>query len=80
MRARVFAWTRTWHRFGLTESLELPFTSIVAQVDDSEIRLLGRLDDPDRIDPVIGEPIAGRAGSTQVGSRAIPTILWSRSA
>ena len=26
--------------------------------------LLGRLDDPDRIDPVIGEAIAGRIGAT----------------
>ncbi|WP_422059666.1 Zn-ribbon domain-containing OB-fold protein [Sphingopyxis sp.] len=76
---RIFSWTRTWHRFGLTEHLDLPFVSIVATVDDCGIRLLGRLDDPDQVDPVIGEPISGRIGATRAGERDIPTILWSRS-
>ena len=78
MRGTIFSWTRTWHRFGFTESLDLPFVSIVATVDDCGIRLLGRLDDPDRIDPVIGEPISGAIGATRVGERDIPTIIWSR--
>lgn len=78
MRATVFSWTRTWHRFGLTEALDLPFTSIVASVADCGIRLLGRLDDPERVDPVIGEPLQGRASETVVGNRSIPTIIWSR--
>ncbi|WP_062769418.1 Zn-ribbon domain-containing OB-fold protein [Sphingopyxis terrae] len=78
MRATIFSWTRTWHRFGLTESLDLPFVSIVATIDDCGIRLLGRLDDPDQLDPVIGEAIAGRSGATRVEGRDIPTIIWSR--
>ena len=78
MRATIFSWTRTWHRFGFTESLDLPFVSIVATVDDCGIRLLGRLDDPDQVDPVIGEAIGGRIGATQVEGRDIPTIIWSR--
>ena len=78
MRATVFSWTRTWHRFGMTEALDLPFTSIVASVADCGIRLLGRLDDPDRVDPVIGEPLHGRTSETVVGNRSIPTIIWSR--
>lgn len=78
MRATIFSWTRTWHRFGFTESLDLPFVSIVATIDDCGIRLLGRLDDPDQVDPVMGEPIGGRIGATQVEGRDIPTIIWSR--
>lgn len=78
MRAMVFAWTRTWHRFGMTESLDLPFTSIVATVDDCGVRLLGCLDDPDRIDPHIGQAVTGRAAETVVGNRSIPAIIWSR--
>lgn len=78
MKARIFAWTRTWHRFDLTDSLELPFVTVVAELDECGIRLLGRLDDPDRIDPAIGEEILGRPGSTRVGNRALPTLLWSR--
>lgn len=79
-RASVFSWTRTWHRFAGTEGLELPFTSVVAEIDDCGIRLLGRLDDPDRIDPRIGESLTGRIDATVVGDRAIPTIVWRRAA
>lgn len=78
MRGAIFSWTRTWHRFGFTESLDLPFVSIVATVDDCGIRLLGRLDDPDQVDPLIGEAIIGRIGATHVEGRDIPTIIWSR--
>lgn len=78
MRATIFSWTRTWHRFGFTESLDLPFVSIVATIDDCGIRLLGRLDDPDQVDPVIGDTVSGRIGATRVEGRDIPTIIWSR--
>lgn len=78
MTATIFSWTRTWHRFDLTESLDLPFVSIVASVDDCGVRLLGRLDDPDQVDPAIGETITGRIGATRVLDRDIPTIIWSR--
>ena len=80
MKATVFAWTRTWHRFGMTEALDLPFTSVVAEIDGCGIRLLGRLDDPERIDPRIGEALTGRPGETVAGEDRIPTIIWSRSA
>lgn len=76
--ATVFSWTRTWHRFGLTEALDLPFTTVLAEVDDCGIRLLGLLDDPDQIDPVIGQPLTGRFGETAAGEDRIPTIIWSR--
>lgn len=78
MTATLFSWTRTWHRFGFTESLDLPFVSVVATVDDCGIRLLGRLDDPDQVDPAIGESLTGRIGATRVEGRDIPTIIWSR--
>jgi uncharacterized OB-fold protein len=80
MRATVFAWTRTWHRFGLTEGLDLPFTSIVAEVAGCGIRLYGRLHDPDCVNPRIGQPLTGEVGETRVGAESIPTIIWSRSA
>lgn len=78
MVGTVFSWTRTWHRFALTEGLELPYISAVLTVDDCGIRLLGRMDDPERIDPVIGEPVHGCVGMTDVAGRSIPTIIWSR--
>lgn len=78
MKATIFSWTRTWHRFGLTESIDIPFTSATVEIDDCGIRLLGRVDDPDQIDPVIGEALVGRPGATLVGDDEIPTIFWSR--
>jgi len=80
MAATVFSWTRTWHRFGLTEGLELPYTNVVAQLTGSGIRLMGLLDDPAAVNPAIGEALTGRIGSTRVGSRHLPVIIWSRSA
>ena len=80
MRATVFSWTRTWHRFGGTEAFELPFTNVLAAVDDCGIRLLGRLEGSDSAAPAIGEPLVGRPGETVVGDDRIPTILWSRAA
>jgi uncharacterized protein len=78
MRARVFTWTRTWHRFEGTEALDLPFTSVVAEINGCGIRLLGRFDDPDRVDPAIGWELTGQVGHTLAGEDRIPTILWSR--
>lgn len=78
MQARIFAWTRTWHRFQYTESLPSPFMSIVAEVADCGIRLLGRLEDARQGDPVIGEAVRGHIGHTIIGERSLPTIIWSR--
>lgn len=80
MRATVFSWTRTWHRFAMTEALELPFSSVVAEIEDCGVRLLGRFDDQDQDSPRIGEPLVGQVGQTVVGERRISTIIWSRSA
>ena len=79
MKATVFSWTTTWHRFAMNDSLDLPFTSVVAEVDDCGVRLLGRYDDPGRENPQIGETLTGLLGETVVGENHIPTIIWSRS-
>ncbi|MBB4613031.1 Zn-ribbon domain-containing OB-fold protein [Novosphingobium taihuense] len=80
LRATVYSWTRTWHRFALTEALDLPYVSIVAEIEDCGIRLMGRMDDPSPDDPAIGEAVVGRIDRTRVGDDAIPTIIWSRAA
>lgn len=80
LNATVFSWTRTWHRFGLTDGLDLPYTNIVAELEGSGIRLMGLLDDPDQVNPAIGEAVIGRIGKTQVGDRSLPIIIWSRNA
>lgn len=80
LRATVFSWTRTWHRFGMTEAFDLPFISVVAEVEDCGVRLLGRFDDPGEENPRIGDPLVGHIGETVVGERTIPTIIWGRGA
>ena len=80
LSATIFSWTRTWHRFGLTEGLELPYTNIVATIDGCGIRLMGLLDDPEQINPRIGQAVSGRISRTQVGDRSLPVIIWSRNA
>lgn len=80
LRAIVYSWTRTWHRFALTETLDLPYVSIVVEIDDCGVRLMGRMDDPAPADPVIGEAVVGRIAETRVGDDVIPTIVWSRAA
>lgn len=80
MEGSIFAWTRTWHRFELTESLDLPFVTIVASVNDCGVRLLGRLEDDIEGDPIVDTPITGSLGHTRVLDREIPTIIWGRGA
>ncbi|MFM6853080.1 MAG: Zn-ribbon domain-containing OB-fold protein [Sphingopyxis sp.] len=80
MAATVYSWTRTWHRFGFTQSLDLPYISVVAQLTGSGVRLMGRMDDPDIVDPYIGQSLIGRIGTTILADRALPTIIWSRTA
>ena len=79
MHGTVFSWTRSWHRFGLSESIDLPYTSVLIEIDDCGIRLLGLLDDPDQIDPSIGDAVSGRPSTTKVLDDDIPTITWNRS-
>lgn len=78
MRGRIFAWTRTWHRFAFTDSIDLPYVSIVATVDDCGVRLLGRLQDANEADPAIGDAIIGQADHVEVEGRRIPCIIWRR--
>ncbi|QSB45349.1 OB-fold domain-containing protein [Tsuneonella flava] len=78
LEATVFTWTRTWHRFGLTEDFELPFTTVLAEIAHCGIRLLGNLEDPDRVDPEIGQRLTGTIGSTRTPDGELPVINWSR--
>lgn len=78
MEGEIFSWTRTWHRFDLTETLDLPFVSVVVAVADCGIRLMGRLEDDNEADPVIASAVVGRPGHTKVLDRNIPTIIWAR--
>ena len=78
LNATVFTWTRTWHRFGLTEDFDLPFTTVLAEIENCGIRLLGNLEDPEQVDPEIGQRLVCRIGSTRTPANELPVINWSR--
>jgi uncharacterized OB-fold protein len=72
----VFAWTRTWHRFGGAESFGSPFVTVLVTLSDAPVRLIGVLEgSEDGLQ--IGRAVAGRIDRTQFGAHAIPAIRWS---
>lgn len=76
---RIFTWTRTWHAFGGTEGLGLPFVPVLVELPAAGgIRLLGLLDSTG--EPRIGDPVTGRIGSTQAFDRQIPSLRWAAAA
>jgi uncharacterized protein len=77
LRGRIFSWTRTWHRFGGTESLDLPYVSVLVELAEAGgVRLLGVLEG-DTTNPAIGVPVSGRVDRTVAFDRAIPALRWS---
>lgn len=77
---RIYSWTRTWHRFGGTESFPLPYVSVLVELPQAGgIRLLGRLDDGEA-QPSIGLAVAGHMVPTEAFDRSIPAWRWSAAA
>ncbi|WP_176593684.1 Zn-ribbon domain-containing OB-fold protein [Sphingobium sp. EM0848] len=78
LSGHIFSWTRTWHRFGGTEALPLPYVSLLAEIDGTDgKRLMGLLEGVGEEDRVrIGAPITGRIGSTRFGEEDVPVIIW----
>lgn len=80
LEGRVFSWTRTWHRFGGTEALPLPYISLLAEIDGTDgKRLMGLLEGVGEEErDLTGAPIVGRIGSTRFGDEDIPVTIWRR--
>ena len=72
----VFAWTRTWHRFGGAESFGSPFVSALVQLAEVPVRLIGVLEANESA-LRIGAAVTGRIDRTPFGEHAIPAIRWS---
>lgn len=72
----IFSWNRTHHRFGGTEGLPLPFTTLLVELDGSAIRLLGLLEGAEA-HPHIGAAVTGRVERTSYQDTSIPSIRWS---
>jgi uncharacterized protein len=75
MKGTIFTWTRTWHPFGGTEGIGVPFVPVVVALNDAPIRLTGLLTEPD-LDVRIGAAVDGAASTTRIGDEDIPAIRW----
>lgn len=76
LTGKIFTWTRTHHRFGGTEGLEVPFVTALVQLDAVPVRLQGLIEGVDG--PLrIGTPVSGQISATPFGDAKIPSIRWS---
>ena len=76
MAGTVFAWTRTWHRFGGAEDLGSRFVTALVTLSEVPVRLIGVMEG-DEAGLKVGSAVTGRIDSTQFGGEAIPAIRWS---
>jgi hypothetical protein len=72
----IFSWTRTHHRFGGTEGLELPFTTVLVTLESVPVRLQGLVEGAEE-GIRIGTKVLGHIASTPFGDANIPSIRWS---
>lgn len=57
---RIYSWTRTWQAFSPETTGHLPYTAVLVELPDAGgCRVLGVLDEPDAVHPVIGAPVSG---------------------
>ena len=76
MRGELFSWATTHHAFGGTESIGVPYTTVlVALPHAGNKRLLGLLDG----DPAVlasGVSMIGSVGSTTVHGNPVASLRW----
>ena len=76
MAGAVYSWTRTWHPFGGTEGIGVPFVTVVVELPQAGgLRLTGVLEG-ESADLKIGAPVHGAVGETLFNGLQIPTIRW----
>lgn len=75
-RGRVFTWIRSHRDFMDDLDVLAPYDTLLVQLDDVPVRLLGLLRDDVLADPVIGEQVVGEF--EQPGNAEWPVLRWSR--
>jgi len=75
-RGRIFSWTRTWHEFGAPPELELPFVTVVVELDGAGgRRLMGTMANG-RAEGRIGDPVSATIFNTSFEGETIPALRW----
>lgn len=73
----VFSWQTSTHRFGGTEGIPLPYTSVLVEVAGTGgRRLLGLLEGGDGAGLAAGQRVTGRMVPVEVGGAMVPGIRW----
>lgn len=76
MSGRVFSWTRTWHPFGGSEGIGVPYVSLIVELPQAGGRRVIGLLAGDEAGLAIGAPVRGEASETSVGDARIPSLRW----
>lgn len=76
MTGAVYSWTRTWHPFGGTEGIGIPFVTVVVELPEAGGRRLTGVLEGETEAVAIGAPVRGEVGETLFTGQLIPTIRW----
>lgn len=76
LKAQVYSWQKTWHAFGGTEDIGLPYVTVLAALPQAgERRLLG-LFDGEVEQLTTGAELEGRITETLIAGNRIPSLRW----
>lgn len=73
---RIYSWTRTWQCFSPEASGHLPYVAVLVELPGAGgRRVLGVLDEPDSVTPVVGQPVVGSIQQPP-DDRHWPVLRW----
>lgn len=76
LRGRLFSWTRSWHAFGGSEGLGVPYVSLIVELPQAgDRRVLGVLLGDDA-GLAIGASVIGETSTTPFENKSIPSLRW----
>ncbi len=76
MQGEIFSWATTHHRFGGTENLGLPYTTVLVALPQAGDRRLLGLWDGDPATLTAGMKVAASVGATTVRDKPVPVFHW----
>ena len=73
---RLFSWAATYHPFGGTEGIGVPYTSVLVELPQAGGRRLLGLLEGDEAGLKLNASMRGRPSETAFGDEKIPSIRW----
>ncbi len=72
----VFSWATTWHPFGGTEAIGVPYTTVLVALPHADNRRLLGLWEGEEGELSMGAAVVGSVGATMVGKTEVPSLRW----